>query len=152
MFGDVSKVRRVTPEQASTLLERGYEFVDVSSEPEFEEGHVPGAYNVPLLHLSETELVENTHFVALMGELFPRDAKLVMVCQAGVRSLRAAMLLIEAGYTDVRDLLTGLDGCRDAFGRFTPGWVRKGLPVESGATSGQSYQALVARASSRDRA
>jgi rhodanese-related sulfurtransferase len=41
----MSEIKSVSPEQAQSLLD------DVRSEPEFEQGHVPGAVNVPLMHM-----------------------------------------------------------------------------------------------------
>ena len=43
-------VKRVTPPEASTLLGEGWVYLDVRSIPEFDDGHPPGAANVPLLH------------------------------------------------------------------------------------------------------
>src|SRR5687767_13784376 len=51
--------RRVLPEEAEKLIAEGYTYVDVRSVPEFEQGHVPGALNVPLLHSAAGGMQEN---------------------------------------------------------------------------------------------
>jgi len=135
MIQRVTDVQRVSPEEAQRLLEEGYAYVDVRTEAEFEAGHVPGAYNVPISRKS----VQNPDFLAVMTAHFDKDRALLIGCQTGVRSLRAAALLADAGYTNVRELRTGFGGSRDAFGRPEPGWRSKGFPVETGSPTGRRY-------------
>lgn len=113
--------------------------MDVRSEPEFEAGHPPGAYNVPLLHAGPAGLVPNPEFMDAMSRAFGKNEKLVMGCRSGQRSLRAAEMLLQAGYSDVANLFTGYEGSRDHFGRLTPGWRPAGLPIETGKTPGYCY-------------
>jgi rhodanese-related sulfurtransferase len=131
--------KAVSPEEAQTLMAEGQTYVDVRSEPEFEAGHPAGAVNVPLSNMGAGGLEPNPDFMAVMERAFPKDAKLVIGCKTGGRSRRAATLLTSAGYTNVADMVAGFSGSRDAFGRPTPGWSDKGLPVETGAPSGRSY-------------
>ena len=68
------------PAGARPYLDREtHRFVDVRSEAEFEAGHVPGAYNVPLMFKTAGGMVPNPDFAAAMQRLFPSDAKLVLV-------------------------------------------------------------------------
>jgi hypothetical protein len=69
----------------------------------------------------------------------PKDARLVVGCRSGVRSRRAAGVLIQAGFTDVSDMTGGFEGGRDAFGRALAGWRQADLPVEPGLPEGQTY-------------
>lgn len=131
--------KRLSPEEAQAKLAEGYTYVDVRSEPEFGAGHVPGALNVPISHQVNGGLVPNSDFLAVMEAAFPKDAKLLLGCKAGGRSLKAVGILQKAGFSDLIELRTGFDGAKDAFGRPEPGWSQKGLPVETGATSGQTY-------------
>jgi rhodanese-related sulfurtransferase len=141
--GAFMPLSRISPAEARTLLDEGYVYVDVRSEPEFEESHPTGAYNVPLLHMGAGGMTPNPDFLAVMKATFPTDAKIVVGCKAGGRSLKAANALLEAGYTNVVDQRAGFDGARDAFGAFTePGWKPAGLPVESGKPAGRSYADL----------
>ena len=132
-------IRKVTPEEAVELLEKGYVYLDVRSEPEFEQGHVPGAFNVPLMHLGPGGLSPNAEFMQVVESAFGKDEKLLVGCRSGGRSRRAVELMAAAGYSDLVDFPAGWEGSRDPFGRLTPGWIRKGLPAESGKTSGQAY-------------
>jgi len=141
----VTELKRVSPEEAKDLLEEGYIYVDVRSEPEFEAGHVPGALNVPLLNSSPQGMTPNPDFLKVMESAFGKNEKLVTGCKAGGRSLKAAQQLLAAGFQCIVDMRTGWDGSRDDFGRPEPGWSKKGLPVEAGAPAGQKYDDVKAR-------
>ena len=81
-----------------------------------------------------------------MEKLFPKDAKLVLGCRSGVRSLKAADLLIAAGYSNLVDQRAGFDGPKDPFGQVAePGWGRVGLPVAKGDQGGTSWAAAKAK-------
>ncbi|MBK7584294.1 MAG: rhodanese-like domain-containing protein [Myxococcales bacterium] len=132
-------VKSVSPQETQTLLAEGAVYVDVRSEPEFDAGHPPGALNVPLLHAGPAGMLPNPEFLAVMQQCFGKHEKLVMGCRSGQRSMRAAEMLLGAGFTDVANLTTGWEGSRDAFGRASPGWRAQGLPVELGKPEGQRY-------------
>jgi rhodanese-related sulfurtransferase len=135
----MSEVKRVSPERAAELLEQGYVYVDVRSEPEFEQGHVPGALNVPLMNLGTPGMTENPDFLAVFEAAFGKSEPLLLGCRSGNRSLRAAKLLLARGYSEVCELETGFEGTKDAFGRRVPGWTGRGLPVEKGTPAGGAY-------------
>ncbi|HEY8088566.1 MAG TPA: rhodanese-like domain-containing protein [Polyangiaceae bacterium] len=143
----MSNVTRISPQEASAKLAEGWTYVDVRTTEEFEAGHVPGAVNVPIALAGPGGMVPNGDFVRVMSAAFPRDARLVVGCKSGGRSLRAAQVLIDAGYTSVVDQRAGWDGARNAFGQVTePGWSRAGLPVEEGPSSGGSWDELKKKA------
>jgi rhodanese-related sulfurtransferase len=135
--------KRVSPHQAAELVEQGYVYVDVRSIPEYQQGHPAGARNVPLLHLEGGRMVANPEFMAVIEQRFPKDARLVMGCKSGGRSLQAATLLERAGYTQVVDMRGGFDGeMNQMTGQMAvPGWSREGLPVET-ETPGGSYEEI----------
>jgi rhodanese-related sulfurtransferase len=137
-------VRRVSPQEAKELMdEEGYAHVDVRSIPEFEAGHPAGAYNVPLNHRGPAGVAPNPDFLAVMQAHFPKDAKVIVSCQAGGRSARAAALLEQAGYTSVADATAGYEGKPDpATGRFVPGWRPSGLPVAIDSPPERTYSSL----------
>lgn len=138
-------VRLVSPEEAKVLLDAGHQYLDVRSEPEFEAGHPPGAFNVPLQKGGPTGLESNGDFLAVVTGNFSKDAALVVGCQSGGRSRRAAELLASCAYTNLVDMSAGWDGQRDAFGRLRPGWSRRGLPIETGLPDSKRYADLVAK-------
>ncbi len=133
----------VSPEQTQSLLGEGYVYIDVRTEAEFGAGHPPGALNVPI----SSKGVPNADFIPVLERAFGKDAKLVLGCQTGARSLRAADALVRAGFTNVLHMPAGFSGGRDEFGRPLPGWVAQGLPVETGAPAGQCYADVKARTS-----
>ena len=136
--GALGGVRRATPGEAKSLLDLGYAYVDVRSVAEFQGLHPAGALNVPL-HApgARGEPPSTAEFLTVMGRLFAKDAKIVVGCATGIRSLRAAELLLEAGFTDVVEQRGGMEGSRGPFGNLVePGWVEAGLPVASGPDAG----------------
>lgn len=117
----MSEPVRISPAEAHTKMSEGFTYVDVRTLEEFAEGRPAGSINVPL----------GDDFVALMNARFAKDAKIVVGCKAGGRSLRAARALLAAGFSNVLDQRAGFDAVRGPFGEVTePGWSRAGLPVE----------------------
>jgi rhodanese-related sulfurtransferase len=136
-------VKRVSPDEAQDLMNgQGYLYVDVRSIPEFEAGHPAGAYNVPLLHMGPRGMSPNPEFLSVMEKNFPKDAKLVIGCRSGGRSLQAAAMLLSQGYQTVVDQRAGYEGTFGAWGRPEPGWAPKGLPTSREPADGRSYEAL----------
>jgi rhodanese-related sulfurtransferase len=115
---------RISPTEAlAKMTAEGFTYVDVRTPEEFLEGRPAGAVNVPL----------DDDFIAAMERSFAKDARIVVGCRSGGRSLRAARALVSAGFTNVLDQRAGFDGARGAFGELTePGWSRAGLPHEIG--------------------
>lgn len=139
-------VLRVSPEEAQALIGEGYIYVDVRSEPEFEKGHPAGALNVPISHRGPAGFVPNPDFLNVMESAFDKNERLLIGCQTGGRSMKAVEMLVRAGFTNLRELRTGFEGRKDAFGRLEPGWSKSGLPVGTGFPAGQSYEDVRRRA------
>lgn len=140
-------VKQVGVKDAHTLqTDEGYTYIDVRSTPEYDQGHPAGALNVPLLHFDPAtrQMQPNLDFLAVVKATQAADAKLLIGCQMGGRSARAAEMLVAAGYTDVSNVLGGFGGARDQFtGQVVnEGWAQAGLPVESAAPPGGSYDEL----------
>ena len=83
--------------------------VDVRERDEFETRRAVGAVLLPISEL-----------VARHAEL-PKDRPLLMICEAGSRSMSATMFLLQRGWTDVRNVDGG-----------TQAWAAAGLPVRQG--------------------
>ena len=142
----MTTITRLTPAEAQAKLDEGYIYLDVRSEPEFEEGHPAGAYNIPLLHSGPVGMTPNTDFVPVVRANFAKDAKLVLGCRSGGRSMRAAEMLIAEGYTNLLEQRAGWDGARNPFGQLTEaGWSKASLPVASGAPAGRCYTDMKAK-------
>ena len=89
-------------------------------------------------------MVPNPDFMSVVEKSFAKDAKLVLGCKSGGRSLRAAGMLEAAGYTQVIDQRAGFEGTMDPQGGAEPGWRPRGLPTSREAAPGRSYDALKA--------
>lgn len=128
-------VPRISPSEAQEKMEReGYVYVDVRTEEEFRAGHPAGAVNVPFMLASDDGMRPNPDFLSAMRERFGREARLILGCRSGVRSLRAAQALAADGFDHVTDQRAGWDGRRDPFGQLVEaGWSKAGLPVSATA-------------------
>ncbi len=85
----------ITAEEAKQIMdsEEGYIILDVRTQEEYDEGHIPGAILIP-----------NTELEARAEENFPDKDQLILVyCRSGRRSKIAAEALMELGYTNVRE-------------------------------------------------
>lgn len=95
----------------------GFFFVllDVRTVEEYAAGHLLGAINIPLADLQND--------LATWVERLPRDVPLVIYCLAGGRSLQAATVLTEAGFTNAFNLEGGITRWQAEFGdRYLFAW------------------------------
>jgi len=141
-------IKHITVQQAQQQQESGATYLDVRSIPEFQQGHPPGAVNIPLLHLDQQtgQMRPNPEFLAVVKANFSTDAKLVIGCKMGGRSQHACELLSTAGFGDVANVLGGWGGAPQ-MGH--TGWVQAGLPVETTADDTREYDALQKKAAGR---
>ena len=85
----------ITAEEAKQIMdsEEGYIILDVRTQEEYDEGHIPGAILIP-----------NTEIEARAEEELPDKDQLILVyCRSGRRSKLAAEILVELGYTNIRE-------------------------------------------------
>lgn len=140
--------KHVTAKEAHDLLQSddGYIYVDVRSVPEFSNGHPAGSLNVPVFHKEPVGMVPNPDFLTIMEAHFEHEQKLLVGCQSGQRSLRAAEALVAAGFQDVTNVKGGYGGVKDPTGQSVePGWFEQGLPTDYGEPEERSYAALAGR-------
>jgi rhodanese-related sulfurtransferase len=71
--------------------------LDVRSAHEFEQGHLPGAFNMP------DDLLQD------QLESLPKDQALLVYCQKGIRSEKVCRMLANQGFDTVHMLDGGLD-------------------------------------------
>lgn len=85
----------ITAEEAKKLMdsESGYVILDVRTEQEYAEGHIPGAILIP-----DYEISEKAESV-----LTDKDQLILVYCRSGRRSKNAAAQLEEMGYTRIRE-------------------------------------------------
>ena len=134
-------IEHVTVQQAREEQASGATYIDVRSIPEFQLGHPEGAFNVPLMHADPAtrQMRPNPEFLDVVRASFPADARLVIGCQMGGRSQKAAEILANAGYQNVANVLGGYGGAPQ-MGH--TGWVQAGLPVERQGDAAREYEAL----------
>src|SRR5260370_14027984 len=124
--GPIMEIKRITPEQAKELLDsnQGYIYLDVRTVPEFEAGHVPGAKNVPVVEPDASGRMQlNPRYVEIVEANFGKEVKCITGCQKGGRSIKAAELLLVAGFPHVLDIPAGFGAETDEMGRVAfPRW------------------------------
>jgi rhodanese-related sulfurtransferase len=110
LFPVLSKGNGLSPQDMVQLMNRDKAIViDVCEPDEFARGHVIGAKNLPLGQLEDklALLVKN------------KSSQVVMVCQVGARSARAAATARKLGFENVQSLAGGLKA-----------WQAASMPVE----------------------
>ncbi len=139
-------IKEITPRQAHETLsaDQSAVYIDVRTVQEFANGHPAGAVNIPVAFADPARgMVMNPDFVSVVEKNFTKDRRIIVGCQAGPRSTRAAGMLLEAGYQDIANLLGGFGGIRDQTGTLVaPGWQASGLPVSNDNGDGVSYESL----------
>lgn len=108
--GTGGPVLAVPPEYAKRLLDEGDRpmFIDLRSEPEYRQGHLPGARSVPLAALTRR-----------YGDI-PRAGRVVLYCACRAEEIQVAyQFLRDQGYRNVGVMEEGFSG-----------WVRLGYPLE----------------------
>ncbi len=97
----------VSVQQAADLRENGALMLDVRTVEEWNEAHIPNASLIPLDQLE-----------GRVNEV-PTDIPVVIYCRSGNRSQTALWILRSAGYTNVHNMLGGINA-----------WFEAGLPTE----------------------
>jgi len=99
---------RITASEANEMIEKGdVQVVDTRERYEYDEGHVPGAINIP--HMAT--LPRNAELA--------RDKPIIFVCASGQRSAVAAEFAATLGLEDLYNVEGG-----------TVAWIKAGYPVE----------------------
>ncbi|MDQ7002051.1 MAG: rhodanese-like domain-containing protein [Ghiorsea sp.] len=96
-----------TVQEAHEVLLKGQKaepflFLDVRTPGEYQGGHVPTAKNIPVQVLAQR-----------LAEV-PKDKKVFVYCESGVRSSKATQILVDAGYTNIINMKASMRGWRGA--------------------------------------
>ena len=85
----------ITAEEAKKLMDtqEGYIILDVRTQEEFDAGHIPGAVLIP-----NTEIVQRAEL-----ELPDKNQMLLIYCRSGNRSKQASEILVQLGYTNIKE-------------------------------------------------
>ncbi len=93
--GSGSSYQQISMEKAMELMEteKNYIILDVRTEEEYVEAHIPGAICVPNESIGVGEI----------PELPQKDQLILVYCRSGSRSKRAAQKLAKLGYTNIME-------------------------------------------------
>ena len=85
----------ITAQEAREIMdtEEGYIILDVRTQAEYDEKHIPGAVLIP-----DYEIKERAE-----EELTDKDQLILVYCRSGRRSKLAAEALVELGYTNIKE-------------------------------------------------
>ena len=85
----------ITAEEAKQIMdsEEGYIILDVRTQEEYDQGHIPGA-----IVISHEEIAEKAE-----EALTDKDQLILVYCRSGRRSKLAAEALVELGYTNIKE-------------------------------------------------
>lgn len=85
----------ITAEEAKEIMDsqEGYIILDVRTQAEYDEGHIPGAVLIP-----NTEIEDRAG-----GELPDKDQLILVYCRSGNRSKQASQILARLGYTNIKE-------------------------------------------------
>ena len=85
----------ITAQEAREIMdtEEGYIILDVRTQAEYDEKHIPGALLIP-----DYEIKERAE-----EELTDKDQLILVYCRSGRRSKLAAEALVELGYTNIKE-------------------------------------------------
>ena len=85
----------ITAEEAKQIMDsqEGYLILDVRTQEEFNQGHIPGAILIP-----DTEIEGKAEEI-----LTDKDQLILVYCRSGRRSKLASEALVKLGYTNIRE-------------------------------------------------
>ncbi len=137
-----TKLKHLTPTEAWQLIQSNPRavLVDIRSTPEvLFVGHPRGSVHIPWI--DEPHWTVNPHFVTRIRELMlggilsgkgRETPPVILICRSGKRSVDAGLALIEAGFSEIYNVLDGFEGDLDEnrHRNTTAGWRYEGLPWE----------------------
>ena len=86
---------QITQEEAKQIMDttNGYILLDTRTQEEYDQSHIPGALLIP-----HTEIAQRAE------EALPdKDQVILVYCRSGNRSKQASEVLVELGYTNVKE-------------------------------------------------
>jgi rhodanese-related sulfurtransferase len=116
---EIAEIQDITPAEVSEIIQNDEDYIilDVRTQDEYNDGHLEKA------QLISVDTIEH------VLDILPKDKPIIVYCQGGVRSRRAAEILVNNGFDPVYDM-----------GGITE-WIDEGYPVivEKGAVSAILY-------------
>ncbi len=93
---EAMKMKKISPEAAKEQMDKNKNSIllDVRTEEEYEEIHIPESILIPL----------DTLEASAEEQMIDKSIPIFIYCRSGRRSVTAAQILLELGYTEVYDL------------------------------------------------
>jgi rhodanese-related sulfurtransferase len=140
-------IKNIDPGEAKAILDNDSSavYIDVRTEREFINGHVPKSINIPVVwpDARTRQMMPNPDFVKVVSTHVPKNKRIIVGCQMGGRSKLAADMLAREGFEDVSNMQGGFGGVRDPMGRTViAGWSQLGYPIETEVPESSSYDSL----------
>ena len=98
---DVDTINRITAEELEQKMKQDIVIIDVRKKSEFDSEHIKGVVNVPLNQI-------NQHL-----EKFPKEQEFVLHCAGGYRSMIAASILQQRGWSQLTDVIGGFKSIKE---------------------------------------
>lgn len=116
----MSGYKNLSPRDAKQMIEKDDVYVlDVRTPSEFNSSHLKRATLIPVTNVFGSNLSSDQLLQARTDEV-PKDKKVLVYCRTGKRSEAASGILVEAGNSQVYNLIGGINA-----------WTEAGLPVVS---------------------
>jgi rhodanese-related sulfurtransferase len=97
-FLPVQGVKQITTtDLKSELKNKGKQFIDVRTSHEFRTGYIKGFKNIPLSKLA--------HQTSQLS----KDQEVFVICQSGMRSLKASKVLKKQGFKNITNIKGGMN-------------------------------------------
>ncbi|MCL6217460.1 MBL fold metallo-hydrolase [Zunongwangia pacifica] len=98
---EVDNINRITAEALEQKMQQNIVVIDVRKKSEFDSEHIEGAVNIPLNQI-------NQHL-----EKFPKEQEFVLHCAGGYRSMIAASILQQRGWSQLTDVIGGFKSIKE---------------------------------------
>lgn len=96
-FRPVKGIRQISTEELKRELKQGgKQFIDVRTPQEFKAGSIKGFKNIPLNELDKR------------SKELSKDQETIIICQSGMRSSKAARVLLKQGYSLIMNVKGGM--------------------------------------------
>ena len=110
-------LKNVSVEDARKLIKDDVFVLDVRTPAEFNTSHIEGATLIPVTNAFGSRVNPEMLLEARIDEI-PKDKKILVYCRTGHRSTTASKMLIDAGYSNVYNMVGGINA-----------WISAGYPV-----------------------
>ena len=98
---EVDTINRITAEELEQKMNQDIVIIDVRKKSEFDSEHIKGVVNVPLNQINQ------------YLEKFPKEQEFVLHCAGGYRSMIAASILQQRGWSQLTDVIGGFKSIKE---------------------------------------